>query len=150
MEILNLWIERGYSSNKITFFFSGIYDQTENEVEGSQRFECQLDDGAIEQCPADFTDPSNDFFTGFKTYTGLTPEEHNFTVTAIINVDDNGEPVEIRGTPATWTWTVVNVDTTIDSQIDGNGATVPNVEQEPPLTKLHLNFLERLVPILKN
>ena len=86
----------GFSSNEITFFFSGIYDQTENEVEGSQRFECQLDDGVIEQCPADFTDPSNDFFTGVKTYTGLTPEKHNFTVTAIMNVDDDGEPVEIE------------------------------------------------------
>ena len=116
----------GFSSNEITFFFSGIYDQTENEVEGSQRFECQLYYGAIVQCPADFTDPSNDFFTGFKNYTGLTPEEHNFTVTAIMNVDDDGEPVEIKGTPHTWFWTVVNVETTIDSQIDGNGNSVSN------------------------
>ena len=87
------------TSGSMTFVFAAFAAGEEVEVDG---FECQLDDGPIEDCDA-----------GVQPYLDLLPGIHTFSVRFV-----DGETED--PTPATFTWAIIP-DTVIESAVDGNG-----------------------------
>ncbi|MGE3859130.1 MAG: YncE family protein, partial [Nitrososphaeraceae archaeon] len=101
-------------SSSITFFYSGSISPYFANIE-SQGFECKLDNGNFTFCPI-----NTNVFSDVTSYTDLAPGEHNFTVRAFVTVIEGDEPVTIVDQdPPTFTWTVIQVNTTINSAIDG-------------------------------
>ena len=97
--------ESSTTSDSITFTFSAVNNSTNAE------FSCSIDGEEAELCNS-----------GSITYTGLEiGVEHIFRVSAFTES-------QFDTTPATWVWTVedIIVNTSIDSQEDGNGDQVDN------------------------
>ena len=97
--------ESSTTSDSITFTFSAVNNSTNAE------FFCSIDGEEAELCNS-----------GSITYTGLEiGVEHIFRVSAFTES-------QFDTTPATWVWTIedIIVNTSIDSQEDGNGDQVDN------------------------
>ncbi|HEX5185543.1 MAG TPA: hypothetical protein VFV86_01520 [Nitrososphaeraceae archaeon] len=93
------------TSDSITFTFSAFNNSTHAD------FFCVIDNEVPTRCDSGFFERDN-----------LAIQEHNFTVFA--NTTDGED--EMDKTPATYFWTVIKIDTIIDSAKDGDGEKVEN------------------------